>query len=186
MLGVRNVCSTVQMLVAEHGFERVEIGIGAQHEDAVETSGRRSLSPPADSPGSEGGECAPSQRPLQHNEPGLPGATSVAATSVMGNSIVSPPRLRVRRHGSSAATAYAQARFTNLKQQAEAAHQTANAAKKKPQTRPVPDGCSAIAPIALRLWYCRRGKGRYCPSGNVCWTVPAAVAGIENGDERLL
>jgi hypothetical protein len=41
-------------------------------------------------------------------------------------------------------------------------------------------------PNALRLWYCRRGKGRYCPSGNVCWTVPAAVAGIENGDERLL
>jgi hypothetical protein len=115
-----------------------------------------------------------------------PGATGVAASSAMGNSIVPPPRLRVRRHGSSAATAYAQARFTNLKQQAEAPHQTANAAKKKPQTRPVPDGCSEIALIALRLWYCRRGKGRYCPSGNVCWTVPAAVAGIENGDERLL
>ena len=25
-----------QMLVAEHGFERIEVGIGAQHEDAVE------------------------------------------------------------------------------------------------------------------------------------------------------
>jgi hypothetical protein len=25
-----------QLLVAEHGFERVELGVGAQHEDAVE------------------------------------------------------------------------------------------------------------------------------------------------------
>jgi hypothetical protein len=149
---------------------------------------RRSLSPPANLPGAEGGGCGPSQRPVQRTWAARlwPGSASVAATSVTGNSIVPPPRLRVRRHGSSAATAYAEARFTNLKQEAEGRTPDSERSEEETTDATSPGRVFAITPIALRLWYCRRGKGRYCPSGNICWTIPAAVAGIENGDERLL
>ena len=34
--GAEGMLHRPQMLVAEHGFERIEIGVGAQHEDAVE------------------------------------------------------------------------------------------------------------------------------------------------------
>jgi hypothetical protein len=34
--GAEGLLDRPQLLVAEHGFERVEIGVGAQHEDAVE------------------------------------------------------------------------------------------------------------------------------------------------------
>jgi hypothetical protein len=34
--GAKVLLHRPQLLVAEHGFERVEIGVGAQHEDAVE------------------------------------------------------------------------------------------------------------------------------------------------------
>jgi hypothetical protein len=37
-LAARKVCSTVHScFVAKHGFERVEVGVGAQYEDAVDT-----------------------------------------------------------------------------------------------------------------------------------------------------